>query len=58
MTAMVVTAVVLVIFLVQTLRTEPQTFVAMVGVLGLSVALEYLWSGMRRRRDPATASGV
>jgi amino acid transporter len=56
MTAMVVTAVVLVIFLVQTLRTEPQTFVAMVGVLGLSVALEYLWSGMRRRRDAATAS--
>jgi amino acid transporter len=58
MTAMVVTAVVLVIFLFQTLRNEPQTFVAMVGVLGLSVALEYLWSGMRRRRDPATASGV
>jgi amino acid transporter len=58
-TAIVVTAVVLIIFLIQTLRTEPQTFVAMVGVLALSVALEFLWSGIRRRRDAAASpSGV
>jgi lysylphosphatidylglycerol synthetase-like protein (DUF2156 family) len=58
-TAILVTAIVLAIFLFQTLRTEPQTFVAMVGVLALSVALEFLWSGIRRRRDAAASpSGV
>jgi FtsH-binding integral membrane protein len=57
LTAIVVTAIVLTIFLFQTLRTEPQTFVAMVGVLALSVALEFLWSGIRRRRDAAASPG-
>jgi amino acid transporter len=53
-TAIVATATVLIIFLIQTLRTEPETFVAMVVVLALSIALEFLWSAMRRRRDAAT----
>jgi amino acid transporter len=53
-TAIVATATVLIIFLIQTLRTEPETFVAMVVVLALSIALEFLWSAMRRRRDAAS----
>jgi amino acid transporter len=54
-TAIVATATVLIIFLIQTLRTEPQTFIAMVGVLALSIALEFLWSSIRRSRDAAAA---
>jgi amino acid transporter len=57
-TAIVATATVLIIFLIQTLRTEPQTFIAMVVVLALSIALEFLWSSIRRGRDAAAARGA
>jgi amino acid transporter len=48
--AIVATAVVLVAFGVQTLRDEPQTFVAMVAVLGLAVVLDLAWSRVRAHR--------
>ncbi len=61
--AILATSVVLIAFSIQTLREEPQTFVAMVGVLALAAALEYLWSWIRERRarnparvDPRDAS--
>lgn len=54
-TAIVATVVVLVIFSIQTLRTEPETFVAMIGVLALAVVLELLWQAVRRRRATAGA---
>ncbi len=57
-TAMATTATVLVIFLIQTLRTEPETFVAMVMVLALSIALEFLWSAIRHRRDADAGTGT
>ena len=44
------TAFVLVAFAVQTLRNEPETFVAMVGVLALAAILDQVWSAARRRR--------
>jgi amino acid transporter len=47
------TALVLVVFLGQTLRTEPQTFVAMVGIVAMAVGLEYLWSFIRQHRGAA-----
>jgi len=50
-TAIVATSVVLVVFGVQTMRTEPQTFSAIIGVLLLAVFLEYAWSTIRDRRD-------
>ena len=52
--AMVTTSTVLLVFTVQTLRTEPETFAAMAGVLLLAIGLEFLWSAIRRRRDAAT----
>lgn len=45
------TVIVLVVFAVQTLRTAPQTFTAMVATLGLAVALELIWSRIRARRE-------
>jgi amino acid transporter len=44
------TLVVLVAFLTQTLRYEPGTFVSMIGLLGIAVAMEVGWSLVRRRR--------
>ncbi|HSK96049.1 MAG TPA: APC family permease, partial [Euzebyales bacterium] len=55
-TAMASTAVVLGVFAVQTLRTEPETFTAIAGVLLLAVLLELTWSVVRRRRDAAAAA--
>ena len=48
--AIVLTLVVLVVFVVQTLRTEPETFVAMVGILLLAIVLDLVWSRLRARR--------
>lgn len=48
--AIVTTSVVLIAFSLQTLREEPQTFLAMVGVLVLAVALEFTWSWIRTQR--------
>jgi amino acid transporter len=45
------TAVVLGVFAVQTLRTAPETFVAMLAVLVLAVTLDLLWSRIRNRRS-------
>lgn len=48
--AILTTLVVLLVFAIQTLRTDPQTFTAMIGLLLLAVGLEYGWSAVRRRR--------
>lgn len=44
------TVVVLVVFAVQTLRTAPQTFTAMVGILVLAIVLDLIWSRVRDHR--------
>jgi hypothetical protein len=49
------TAVVLVIFGVQTLRDEPQTFVAIVAIGVLAVVLDRVWTIVRERRGIAMA---
>jgi amino acid transporter len=51
LTAMAVTAVVLVAFAVDTWRTAPQTFVAIVGILAFAVVLD-AWTRSRARRRP------
>ena len=54
----VLTSLVLLVFGVQTLRTAPQTFVAIIAILLLAVALDLAWSRRRRRRaaDPSAGS--
>jgi amino acid transporter len=47
--AIVLTLVVLLVFAVQTLRTEPETFVAIVGILLLAIVLDLVWSRIRAR---------
>jgi amino acid transporter len=47
-TGIVLTVLVLAVFAAQTLRTAPQTFTAMVGVLALAVVLDLVW---RRRKS-------
>lgn len=49
-TAITLTAAVLAVFAVDTARTAPQTFTAMVGILALAVALDLLWTFVRHRR--------
>ncbi len=46
------TALVLLVFAVQTLRTAPETFTAMIAILVLAVVLDMAWSRLRKRRDP------
>ena len=53
-TAIALTVVVLVVFAVQTLKTSPETFVAMIGIVALAVALEMFWSAVRARRASHT----
>jgi amino acid transporter len=53
--AVVATAFILAVFGIQTLRDEPQTFVGMIGIAVLAVALDLIWSRLRERR--AKASG-
>lgn len=47
------TLLVIVVFVVETLRTEPLTFVAMVGILLLATVLDLVWSWLRARRAAA-----
>ncbi|HSE71971.1 MAG TPA: APC family permease [Nocardioidaceae bacterium] len=47
------TLVVLAVFAVQTLRTAPATFTAMLGILALAILLDLLWSRLRRHRAAA-----
>jgi len=49
-TGITLTVVVLVVFAVQTVRTAPQTFVAMIAVLVLAVVLDLIWTRIRARR--------
>ena len=49
----VLTVVVLLVFAVQTLRTEPATFVAIIGILALAIVLDLIWSRIRARRSAA-----
>jgi amino acid transporter len=51
--AILSTAVVLVVFGIQTAQDAPETFVAMIIVLVLAAVLEYVWTAMRSRRDAA-----
>ena len=51
--AIVLTVLVLLVFAVQTLRNEPQTFVAIIGILVLAVCLDLAWTRLRSRRDAA-----
>ncbi|MGW5075509.1 APC family permease [Rhodococcus sp. NPDC004095] len=46
----VLTAIVLAVFAVQTLRTAPGTFAGMLAILALAVVLELSWSRVRARR--------
>jgi amino acid transporter len=52
--ALASTLTVLVVFAVQTLRDEPETFIAMLIVLGLAVGLEFVWSALRKRQALAS----
>lgn len=47
--AIAATVVVLVVFVVETLRTEPMTFVAMVGIFLLAAVLDLVWVKIRSR---------
>lgn len=52
--AIVLTVLVLLVFAVQTLRNEPETFVAIIGILVLAVGLDLVWARVRARRTTAT----
>lgn len=47
------TVVVPLVFAVQTLRTEPLTFVAMIAIVGLAIILDVIWSRIRARHTAA-----
>jgi amino acid transporter len=51
--AIAATVVVLAVFAVQTLRTDPGTFIAMIGILVLATILDLVWSRVRDRRTGA-----
>ncbi len=48
------TILVLLVFSIQTLRNEPVTFVAIIGILVLAIVLDFLWTRLRARRSAAT----
>ena len=50
------TAVVLVFFVVDTLRNAPQTFVAIVAIAALAVILDAIWKRVRPEPPPAAAA--
>ena len=52
-TGILLTVVVLLVFAVQTLRTEPITFIAMIAILCLAIILDLMWSRIRARRTAA-----
>jgi amino acid transporter len=47
--AIALTAVVLVVFAVDTAQTAPETFTAMIAILALAVVLDLVWTRVRRR---------
>ena len=49
-TGILLTVVVLLVFAVQTLRTEPVTFIAIIAIIGLAVVLDIVWSRIRASR--------
>jgi carbon starvation protein CstA len=54
--AIAVTAVVLAFFAVDTLRSAPETFVAIIGIAVLAVVLDTVWRRMRGPLAPAPES--
>jgi amino acid transporter len=54
--AIALTAGVLVVFAAETLRTAPETFTAMIGILLLATALDLTWSRVREHRDASRQS--
>jgi len=52
-TGILLTVVVLLVFAVQTLRTEPVTFIAIIAILCLAIILDLIWSRIRARRAAA-----
>jgi hypothetical protein len=52
-TGILLTVVVLLVFAVQTLRTEPLTFVPIIAIVGLAIILDLIWSCIRARRAAA-----
>jgi hypothetical protein len=53
------TAIVLVFFGIDTLRNDPETFVAIVGVAALAVVLDLVWKRIRGpRQDPTEPSSA
>jgi amino acid transporter len=48
--AIVLTVAVLLVFAVQTVRNEPETFIAIIGILVLAVGLDLAWAQLRARR--------
>jgi amino acid transporter len=55
--AIALTVLVLVVFGVETLRTAPETFTAMIGILALATALDLVWSQIRGRRAATRQEG-
>ncbi|MGZ4319533.1 MAG: APC family permease, partial [Gaiellaceae bacterium] len=55
---MTATAVVLVLFGIDTARNAPQTFVAMIGLVVLAVALDLIWKRIRATREKAPAAAA
>ncbi|MBP2472041.1 amino acid transporter [Crossiella equi] len=49
--AIALTAAVLVAFVADTAQSAPETFVAMIAVLGLAIVLDLVWTFVRRRRS-------
>jgi amino acid transporter len=54
--AIVLTVVVLLVFAVQTLRTEPETFIAIIAIFVLAVVLDLVWARVRAGRAAASRS--
>jgi amino acid transporter len=55
--AIVVSAIVLVFFAIHTLRNDPATFVAMIVIAALAVALDFTWKRRSPRADVAPDPG-
>jgi threonine/homoserine/homoserine lactone efflux protein len=56
---MAATAIVLVFFGIDTLRNDPETFVAIVCVAGLAVVLDLVWKRIRGpQQDPTESSSA
>jgi amino acid transporter len=59
--AIVVTAIVLVFFAIDTLDNAPETFIAIVAIALLSIALDFIWKrrrGRPRPASPAASAGI